>query len=91
MKNENVPFDRRPSEQSDLQRVHRVIEENPDEIKLLRGRPRLIGLIVAQEPGNDHDLIDEAKEQQNDDHVVVQGVPKVSIEEKKIQREDRAE
>ena len=87
VKDENVPFHRCPREQGDLKWVEEIVDKYPQSVELCRCRPRCFETIVVDKPRNDHYFVDQAENQKNDDHVVVQSVTKNSIREQKVESE----
>ena len=91
MKDQDVSLDRRPREQGDLQRVERIVEKHPDEVEGAGRRPRCVELIVVEEPRNNHDLVENAESEQDDDDVVVESLAECPIGEKRVESEEAAD
>ena len=85
VKDQNVPFDRRPSKQLDLKCIEEIVKEHPEEIKGRRRGPGCLKTIVVNEPWNDCQFIDQTEEEKDDNDMIVQSTTKCSIREKAIE------
>ena len=93
MKDENVTFQGCPGEKDGDRSIGSEVEQPPHQTDRRHHVERI--QLAAHSTGVDvewivEDLDAECEHEQNDDHVIVHGLPKPSIEEKVVEKEERA-
>ena len=72
MKNENVPFDRRPSDENALSDVQTPIDESPQLAKEQGARPRIGTVVKVKHPRINRHLTNQTDDEQKNQNVIVQ-------------------
>ena len=89
VKNEYVPFDRSPCHQERKDDVERAVGEDPNTAKSRCRRKSGTGSMKVNVPGEIRDFVEQPEGENEDHHMVIDGLAECSLNKQMIEYEDR--